>query len=58
MGIFIKNEKLETGLLEIRDHHAMFQEAKLTVELIQPGFDFSRFDSAFEDVKRLFCGGI
>lgn len=43
-------------LLDMRDNTAVLREVKLTASLIAPTFDFHNFDSAFQDIGRLFGG--
>jgi hypothetical protein len=43
-------------MFDVRDDQAVVKEIKMTVGLMKPGFDFSHFDAAFHDVKRLFLG--
>ena len=56
MNPSIKNKTTGVGIFDIRDYQEIFKEINVTVGLMKPGFDFSHFDTALEDVKRLFGG--
>lgn len=43
-------------LFDISSSYSIIAEAKLTASLILPRFDFSHFDSALQDVERIFSG--
>jgi len=47
---------MRSGNIDIRDTTAVFSEVKLTARLLQHDVDFGHFDSAFQDVERLFDG--
>lgn len=47
---------LHAKLLDIDNRSNIVAEVKLNTSLISPGFDFIRFDSAFQDVENLFSG--
>lgn len=49
-------DELHNKTLNIKDGSNILAEVKHTTSLISPDFDFSRFDQAFQDVERLFCG--
>lgn len=51
-----QNAMLKTKLLDISDTAGILAEVKRAASLILPDFDFCRFDSAFNDVDRLFQG--
>lgn len=56
MNPLVKNETTQAGMFDVRDDQEIVKEIKLTVGLMKSEFDFSHFNSAFFDVKRLFFG--